>query len=567
MKPESFNGNESAENNPRRVVTPAAAGVLAGFFSGLILLSPRLISEVREIIDNRYLQYKMFRLTGFLLQDTLLRWLLITGIFTLAGLILSYFLPRRWRDRIGRTILAGSTIRKSINRSALLILALLVGVNVIIALDKYSTSPPGPNIILITIDTLRADRLGCYGHGRNTSPNIDGLARKAVLFHTAITPRAKTSPAIASILTGQYPHTNSVRTNWVPLPKKAITLQEILNDKNYVTSAVVGNYVLKRKHSGLSPGFDSYDDRMLETELNRNLHEKIAGQVNLSAFNWLEENRDKKFFLWLHYQDPHGPYTAPKNLLNSFSHQNNEYIPIDKVPEFQRLPWIEEIDGKVDAAAYRDNYDAEILYCDKAVGGLLARLRDLGLEDDTMIILTADHGESLGEHDYYFGHGKYAYEASSRVPLIVYEPSIIKNPGRIEGQVNLINITPTILDLAEIPIPLGMEGRSLLPMITGEDLSGDENIFLEKENRIKAVRTNDWKYISNIDKSTDELYYLRDDPLETENVALENPRQVEELKSRLHEWMNHNDRIPIGKEHYRKLKKIERKAMRSLGYL
>jgi len=506
-------------------------------------------------------------LSGFILQDALLKWLLITIIFTLTGLILSIIIPRRWLNRMGQTSFPGPAMRRFINRSALILLAFLVGVNVIIALDKKTTSPPGPNIILITIDTLRANHLGCYGYERNTSPNIDSLARQSVLFQTAVTPRARTGPATAAVLTGQYPHTNTVRTNWVPLPKKAITLQEILSNKNYVTSAVVGNYVLKREHSGFSPGFDSYDDRMFEKELNRNLYEKTAGQINRSVFNWLEENYQNKFFLWIHYQDPHGPYAAPRELRDTFNHHNKDYISIEKIKEFQRLPWIEEKDGKVDAASYRDNYDTEILYCDEAVGKLVARLSDLGVEDDTVIILTADHGESLGEHDYYLGHGKFVYEASSRVPLIVYGPSIIKNPGRIEEQVNLINITPTILDLAGIPIPPGMEGKSLLPMINGEDISGDEYIFLERKNQIKAVRTNDWKYIANIDKSTDELYYLRDDPLETKNVALENRRQVEKLKSRLHEWMNPNDHIPIGNDHYRELKKIERETLRSLGYL
>ena len=220
----------------------------------------------------------------------------------------------------------------------------------------------------------------------------------------------------------------------------------------------------------------------------------------------------------------------------------------------------------MDAAAYLDAYDAEILYCDDSVGKLVAKLRELGLED-TVIILAADHGESLGEHDYYFGHGKFVYEACSRVPLIIYAPSIFKNPGRVEEQVNLINIAPTILDLAGIPIPPGVEGRSLVPMAKGEGLSGDEHIFLERANRIKGVRTNDWKYITDLDKGTDELYYLKDDPLETVNAALKNQSVVDRLKTKLREWMNPNDHILIGKEHYQKLKEIEIKALKSLGYL
>ena len=566
MSSGALNRANPAPGGPRTGLTLTAGGAISGFLVGLVLVFGQLASTFRQIIDNRYLQQKLFRLTGFILHDALFKWLLITVVFTLAIPLLSIILPRRLVNRVGRAFLFRPSIRSFVIRAAIILLALLVVLNVIIALNKYINAPPGPDIVLITIDTLRADHLGCYGYGRNTSPEIDSLARQSVLFQTAITPRTKTSPAVASILTGQYPHTHEVRTNWVPLPKKAITLQEILRDKNYATAAVLGNYILKREHSGLSPGFELYDDRMPDKELNRNYYEKNAEQINRAALNWLKENHKKKFFLWMHYQDPHGPYTAPRKYQDTFSHHNNEYIPIEKVREYQRLPWIEEEDGKVDAASYRDAYDAEILYCDESVGKLVAGLSELGLED-TVIILAADHGESLGEHDYYFGHGNFVYEACSRVPLIIYAPSIIKNPGRIEEQVNLMNIAPTIMDLAGIPIPTGMEGRSLLPMIKGEELSGDEHIFLERANRIKAVRTDDWKYITDLDQGTDELYYLRDDPLETKNVALENRRQVEKLKSRLREWMNPNDHIPIGKEHYRKLKETELKALKSLGYL
>jgi len=566
MSPRAINKSGPVPGRFQRSIHLASGGTIFGFLIGVILISPRLIVAFRQIAENRYFEQKLFRLTGFILQDALQRWLVATIIFTLAGLLLSIIPPPRWLNRMVRTVSGRLALRKFVNSTALLFLALLIGVNAIIVLDKKTTSPPGPNIVLITIDTLRADHLGCYGYERNTSPNIDALARRSVLFRTAITPRTKTAPAVASILTGQYPHTHEVRNNRVPLPKKAMTLQEILRDNNYLTAAVLGNYMLKRELSGLSPGFVLYDDRMPNRELNRNLYENTAEQINRSAFNWLEENHKKRFFLWIHYQDPHGPYTAPREYQDTFSHHKNQYIPIGKVQSYQRLPQIKEDDGKVDAASYRDAYDAEILYCDDSVGKLIAKLRELVLED-TVIILAADHGESLGEHDYYFGHGKFVYEACSRVPLIIYTPSATKKAVRIEEQVNLMNIAPTILDLAGIPIPDEMEGMSLIPLIKGETFTCDEFIFLEKTNKIKAVRTNDWKYINNLEQDTDELYHLRYDPLETVNVASQNQLEVDRFKTKLREWMNSNDYIPIGKEHYQKLNKIEREALESLGYL
>ncbi len=442
----------------------------------------------------------------------------------------------------------------------------LVVAGLVIFLNRKLDLPPGPSIVLITIDTLRADRLGCYGYERKTSPNIDSLARRSALFETALTPRTKTAPAIASILTGLYPHTHGVRTNWTKLPEEIITLPEILKENGYRTAAVVGNFILKREHSGLDRGFEDYDDRMTEKELNRGFQEKTAGKVNEAVFAWLDKNHKRKFFLWVHYQDPHGPYTAPPRCRAAFSHREEEKIPAGEIRDYQRLPWVEEKAGLVDAASYRDGYDAEILYCDESIGKLLERLSGPGLEE-TVIVLAADHGESLGEHGYYFGHGEFVYEACSRVPLIIRAPSITEEPRRIKEQVNVMNIAPSILELAGLPVPTEMEGKSLLPSIEGEESAGDEYVFLERGNRIKGVRTDDWKYIADHDRSTAELYRLKDDPAETVNLISRNRAEAEELKDRLSGWLNAADRTPIGEDHYLELKEMEREALKSLGYL
>jgi arylsulfatase A-like enzyme len=454
---------------------------------------------------------------------------------------------------------------RSTKRNALILGILLALAGLLIIIKDRITHPSSPSLILITIDTLRADRLGCYGYSRNTSPAIDGLARKSILFRNAITPRAKTTPAIASILTGLYPHTHGLRSNWVPLEEEFITLAEILREKGFRTGAVVGNYMLKRKYSGLDQGFDTFDDRMTTRELHRNLREKTAEEVNQSVFGWLEENRNNQFFLWVHYQDPHGPYTPPAEYRGQFGRDREDPVAAEEIPRYQRLPDIPVSDGKIDANAYRAAYDEDIRYCDDFIGRLVEKLEELELAD-TLIILTADHGESLGEHGYYFEHGKYVYDQSVRVPFLVYSPGKF-DPRIIEEQVNIMNITPTVLEILDCPIPPEIEGRSLLSLIRGETTEGDEYIFIESMNRYKAVRDRQWKYIKNISTGKEELYELEKDPGEEYNRADEYPAVTAALSRKVEAWLNPNDRIPLKELNEMRINKEERKALFSLGYL
>ena len=425
-------------------------------------------------------------------------------------------------------------------------------------LDKLS-------VILISIDTLRADHLGCYGYQRNTSPNLDRFSEKAALFRNAITPRPKTTPAMVSVLTGLYPHTHGVRKLYKPLKNGILTLPEILRDKNYKTAAFVGNWILKKELSGLNQGFEVYNDNLVETTSKKGTCERTAPNINKEVFRWLDENHNEKFFLWIHYQDVHGPYVAPKEYQNLFTHPEEDLISEVLISVHQRLPRIKISDGEVDANLYRDAYDAEIRYCDKYVGDLLSKLEDLGLRE-IIIIITADHGESLGEHNYYFEHGKFVYDICSRVPLLIYVPGLKRSPP-ITQQVNIMNITPTILDLLGYPIPRQMEGVSLLPLMKGEASLFDEHIFIERRNEIKGVRTNNWKYINNIYCDSEELYYLKEDPGEEKNIIAENRAVAKGLKDVLSQWMNANDGITEEKLEEMRLKEEDKRALRALGYL
>ncbi len=445
-----------------------------------------------------------------------------------------------------------------------LVAGLAAGVLILLYKSFFNPSTP-PRLILITIDTLRADRLGCYGYKRNTTPRIDKLARKSVLFSAAVTPEAKTAPALASMMTGLYPHTHGIRTNWVALDEEFETLAEILRREGFRTGAVVGNFILKRKYSGLDQGFEEYDDRTPTRELNRNIREKTAEEVNRAVFPWLEENRKEKFFLWVHYQDPHGPYTPPAEYRNLFSGGQMDPVDEKSIPDYQFLPGTRLEAGVFDAEMYRAAYDREIRYCDQRIGKLLDKLEELDLSD-SIIILAGDHGESLGEHDYYFEHGLYVYDQCGRVPLLVHLPSELE-PRIIEEQVNIMSITPTVLDLLGLSPPPDLEAPSLLPLIRGKTGRGEKFIFMESMNRYKAVRTDRWKYILNIIDGTEELYDLEVDREETSNLAAREKQRAKTMKRRLEAWLNPNDEIPIREIQDMKINEEERKALLSLGYL
>lgn len=450
---------------------------------------------------------------------------------------------------------------------ACVLLALLLALNLWIRIwCGGGVDPSAPSLVLISIDTLRADRLGCYGYGRNTTPNIDIFSREAALFKDAITPRAETTPAMVSVLTGLYPHTHSVRTLGAPLRSRILTLQEILLNNGYTTAAFIGNWILKKRYSGLHHGFETYDDELPDKDLNVDIYERKAPDINGAVFRWLDSNHDNKFFLWVHYQDVHGPYIAPEKYRELFDGEGDDPVAEELVPVYQKVPWVESRAGSVDADIYRNGYDAEILFCDEYVGSLIEKIDELGLKN-VVVIITADHGESLGEHDYYFAHGKYVYDQCSRVPLLVRMPSS-KGAKVIEKQVNIMDITPTLLEIAGCPFPPEIEGISLRPLIEKDESQVPEApVFLERFNDIKAVRMDRWKYISNLHNNTEELYDLERDPEETRNVLSENVEIAAGLKKVLREWMKESDIPRVRKLRDRELSEEEREAFRALGYL
>lgn len=364
----------------------------------------------------------------------------------------------------------------------------------------------GPNLLLVTLDTVRADRLGCTGRSRAMTPVIDRLAARGTLLPRVSAPTPVTLPSHATILTGSYPPGHGVRSNGVfTLAEDRHTLAEMLGAAGYRTGAFVSAFVLDRRF-GLDQGFENYDDQMPERDpLARfgYLAERQAEETCRPLIRWLEEGGDdaqRPFFAWLHLFDPHQDYLPPEPFAGHFE---------------------------------QDLYDGEIAYADHQLGLVLARLRRLGLADETLVVVTADHGQSLGEHGEET-HGLFIYESATQVPLVLHLPGTVPRGRLALNTVHLADLVPTLLDLlglheAEMPVADlldQIQGRSLAPLVLGEtDSAIASRLYLETWHprynygwsELSAIVSNGQKYIK---APIPELYDLEADPAELDNLLL-----------------------------------------------
>lgn len=331
------------------------------------------------------------------------------------------------------------------------------------AAGKTPQSKP-PNILLVTVDTLRAEHLSCYGYAWQTSPHIDKLAAEGVRFENAYTVIPLTGPAHLSLFTSRYPQEHGARRNGeaIAADRPIAMLPQVLRANGYRNAAFVSAWPLVSHLTHLDRYFDTFDER-----LNRS-HQlfsssRWAEDVTPPAIEWLKSNsgREKPFFLWVHYFDPHAPY-----------HYREHFARLKRIPDGK------QVHAAGDAMRERiRNYDTEIAYMDWHFGKLLSTLDQLGLRDSTLVVLTADHGESLGEHGY-VGHGRQLFEDITRIPLIVRLPGVIEAGLTIPTPVSILDIAPTLLGLTvrdsleENNAPLNFSGRTLAPgLAAGKRLS------------------------------------------------------------------------------------------------
>lgn len=368
-----------------------------------------------------------------------------------------------------------------------------------------------PDILLVTIDTVRADHVGCYGaHGAST-PTIDALAADGIRFEHAISQVPLTWPSHASLLTGTYPFHNGVQDfTGQPLSAQFRTLAEVFHDHGYATAAVVSSFVLDRTW-GLARGFDSYDDAFAGTEfLNKDLAlvERPAKDSVDRAISWLAKPRSKPFFLWLHLYDPHSPYNPPEPFRSRFK----EHL-----------------------------YDGEIAYADSEVGRLIAWLNAHGRYSNTAVILTSDHGESLGDHGEK-EHGFFIYDSTVRVPLVVKLPNKIRRREKtIEDPVELTAIAPTLLKIAGLSdvITKQFDSASLLsPRQPNSALAYSETFYPFSSfgwSPLRGLRSERFRYVQ---APRPELYDIGADPAETRNLVASSPPMLPAMQQKLQELAN-----------------------------
>jgi choline-sulfatase len=364
---------------------------------------------------------------------------------------------------------------------------------------------PGLSVLLITIDTLRADALGCYGNPHVETPFIDRLASGGVRFERAHAQNVLTLPSHCNILSGRYPFEHGVRDNsGFRFPQATPTLATLLRERGYRTGAFVSAFPLDARF-GLNRGFDVYDDRLGDPDANPAFHmeERKSTQTVAAAMKWLASSTGRPFFCWVHVYDPHAPYEPPE-------------------------PW---------ASRFRDDpYHGEVSAADSALSPLLEPILREGRAGKTLVVLTADHGESLGQHGE-ATHGTFAYEPTLHVPLILYAPALF-GPRVVGDPVRHVDILPTILDALALPGLSRLPGTSLLDEAAGGARGADRTSYFES---LAPALTRGWAPLHGvlsggkkyIDLPIPELYDLALDPGETQNLVATRPEAVERLRALL----------------------------------
>jgi len=378
-----------------------------------------------------------------------------------------------------------------------------------------------PNIILITVDTTRADRMGFLGCKKGLTPNIDVLARQGVVFEKAYSQAPLTPVSHATIFTGTYPQFHTVTDFGHPLPALLPFVPEILQKTGYHTAAFIGSLILDPK-ANMAPGFDrgfdffdaGFHPKRGPTEDRYHSVERRAGDVVGHAIGWMNKNRQSPFFIWIHLYDPHAPYDPP--------------APFDK--------------------RFADDYDGEIAYADSALGKLFSYLRQRGLYDRALIAMMSDHGESLGAHGESM-HGIFLYDETIRVPLVFKLPGDLLAGRRVGSRVRLVDVAPTLLSMLSLPLPPTFQGESLVPLMkpsmkSGQKPTADLPAYAETDyphrafgwSSIRSMRTGKYLFVR---APRRELYDESRDQGAEHNLAVTSPAVAETLQAQLDQFREH----------------------------
>ena len=404
-----------------------------------------------------------------------------------------------------------------------------------------------PNVVLLSVDTLRADRLGAYGYPLETSPHLDAFAEEALLFEDVVCEIPLTNPSFGAMLSARFPRMTGTTRNGLRMPESVPLVAEQFKAAGYYTFCVQSNWTLKDKLSGLGRGFDDYDDNFHKKRWGFMKAERDGDEVTRLALDYLEKREDDKpFFAWIHYSDPHAPYKM-----------HRKFNPSGK--RAWRLDNVEKVRAK---------YDSEVAFTDNEISAILA-----ALPPNTHVLFVGDHGESLYEHDY-LGHGRRIHQTNMHIPMMVRGEGV--TPGRSQAPARGIDVGPTLLGLAGLPKPQGMVGLDLLNDPIPEkrarvietyggavpNVPGVKNAMADSGPMRQGVLLEGWKLILNGDKRA--LYYLPEDPGELADQAAKDPARVKSLSQHISNWVA---ATPQGAQGTENLNADDWKALESLGYL
>ena len=447
--------------------------------------------------------------------------------------------------------------------------ATLLALGSILLACKADPAParPGRSIIVISIDTLRADHLGCYGYFRDTSPNLDALAEQSVFFDLCLTPIATTLPAHTSLFTGVYPIEHGLLINFkrtvrpfVPVPALR-SFAQFAQERGYETAAFV-SAVPVGSSTGIAAGFEVFDEPEGE--------ERRAEQTSEPLLAWIDGERREPFFLWVHYFDPHHTYRAPAPFDSRYV--NDEALETYLAEREIKHNVVRPIGDPVKTRRVNNGYDGEIRYVDRQVGQLIARLKQRGLWEDSAVILLSDHGESLGDHDM-GGHG-YIYREQLHVPLMMKIPEL--EPRRVSFPMSLVDVLPTTIGL------LGEQESwsEFLAQASGQDVlaSGFSPlaVFSQRTGRNRkdirgsayALATADWKYVHESEREN-RLFDWKRDPFELSDVLPGHEGIAKDLEAQLLQLIHTHEESAekIGAPEPRELDPEMVEKLGALGYV
>jgi arylsulfatase A-like enzyme len=441
-----------------------------------------------------------------------------------------------------------------------------------------------PSVLLITVDTLRLDRVSCYGGPPENTPGIDRMAAGGVRFAAVQAPRGLTWPSLTTVLTGLHPRTHQVRLNGAMLDESFETLPEILQDAGYDTGGFLAN-MCDAPNRGLDTFFCAWWEKSGPPAQRQrkqwDSHEQPAwdAAITREAERFIRAGRNRPFFAWVHYIDPHKPFDpVPEHLRDAYDGS----FPVDD-DSLARLT----LAGESMTAGQREQlmavYDSQVAGVDAHISRLLQVLEDEGLAGNTVVVFTADHGEELGDHNAYFYHLSSVYQQVLALPLILRWPGHLPEGRVVEAPVAAVDLAPTVLGLLEVPAGDAMEGASRAALARGEPgARGAETTYAEWSDQMVIVGEGSWRYIWNPNRVTtygapfkrggevgfeiaaEELYDLAGDPLQQENVVAANPETATALRRKACAFVTETD---FHKKATRAVDPDVRERLRALGYL